>query len=50
MSERNWPSIEEQLAQAQSEPINRLAGTALERFIRENQDFELLNPEERPNP
>ena len=49
MSESTWPSIEEQLAQAQSEPIARLAGTALERFIRENQDFELLSPEERPN-
>jgi len=49
MSEPNWPSIDEQLAQAQSEATDRLAGTALERLIRENQDFELLNPEEAVN-
>jgi len=49
MSEPNWPSIEEQLAEAQGQPMNRLAGTELERFIRANQDFEMLPPEEAAN-
>ncbi|HXM54041.1 MAG TPA: hypothetical protein VOB72_01535 [Candidatus Dormibacteraeota bacterium] len=41
MSEREWPTIEEQLA---SDGIRR--GTALERLVREHQDFDLLRPEE----
>lgn len=36
-----WPTVEEQLAQA-----GATQGTALERLIRENQDFHLLRPEE----
>jgi hypothetical protein len=38
----SWPSIETQLAEDGVPP-----GSALERLIRENQDFELLRPEER---
>ena len=49
MSESNWPSIEEQLAEAQGEPFDRVSGTALERFIREHQNFEILSPTEGPN-
>ena len=41
MAEPRWPSAEEQLDQAQVPP-----GSALERLIRENQDFHLLRPEE----
>lgn len=37
----NLPSIEQQLTDADARP-----GTALERLIRENQDFEMLRPEE----
>jgi hypothetical protein len=36
-----WPSVEEQLAHARAIP-----GSALERLIRENQEVELLRPEE----
>jgi len=36
-----WPSLEEQLA------ASRVArGSALEQLIRDNQDFEILRPEE----
>jgi hypothetical protein len=41
MSEVGWPSVEEQLSRD-----NVRRGTALERLIRENQDFDLLRPEE----
>jgi hypothetical protein len=37
----HWPSLEEQLAQARAVP-----GSALEKLIRDNQDFDLLLPEE----
>ena len=40
--EGSWPSLEAQLAEAD---VPR--GSALEKLIRENQDFELLHPEER---
>ena len=36
-----WPSLEEQLAAAGVEP-----GTALEQLVRDNQDFDMLRPEE----
>jgi hypothetical protein len=36
-----WPPIEEQLRAARVQP-----GSKLEEFIRENQDFSLLRPEE----
>jgi len=36
-----WPSVEEQFAAANVTP-----GSALEKLIRENQDFNLLRPEE----
>jgi hypothetical protein len=36
-----WPTIEEQLRVANVQP-----GSKLEEFIRENQDFSLLRPEE----
>lgn len=36
-----WPSFEQQLAAANVTP-----GSALERLIRDNQDFHLLRPEE----
>lgn len=38
---RKWPSVEEQLREA-----NVIHGSALEQLIRENQDFELLHPDE----
>jgi len=38
---RQWPSIEEQLREA-----NVVHGSALEQLIRDNQDFELLHPDE----
>jgi hypothetical protein len=41
VAEPAWPSVEVQLAQDQVRP-----GSALERLIRENQDFYLLRPEE----
>jgi hypothetical protein len=37
----NWPTIDEQLKEAKV-----VHGSALERLIRENQDFALLDPEE----
>lgn len=37
----NWPSVERQLAEAQAPP-----GSALEALIRDNQDFDMLQPEE----
>src|SRR5262249_38300740 len=36
-----WPSLEQQLAKEKAVP-----GSALERLIRDNQDFRLLRPEE----
>jgi hypothetical protein len=36
-----WPSLEEQLAESKV-----IHGSALERLIRENQDFTILRPEE----
>ena len=36
-----WPSVEEQLAASRA-----VKGTALEKLIRDNQDFEMLRPEE----
>src|SRR5579863_10281969 len=36
-----WPTFEEQLAEAKV-----IRGSALERLIRENQDFHMLRPEE----
>jgi hypothetical protein len=36
-----WPSVEEQLKES-----NVIHGSALEQLIRENQDFELLHPDE----
>jgi len=36
-----WPSVEEQLKEA-----NVVHGSALEQLIRDNQDFELLHPDE----
>jgi hypothetical protein len=41
MSQRHVPSIEQQLKEANVRP-----GSALEKLIRENQDFDLLQPEE----
>jgi IPT/TIG domain/BNR repeat-like domain len=41
MPEAGWPSVDEQLNQDSVPP-----GTALERLIREHQDFSLLRPEE----
>jgi hypothetical protein len=41
MPESEWPSVNEQLAQSKVDP-----GSALERLVRENQDFHLLHPEE----
>ena len=38
---RKWPSVEEQLKEA-----NVVHGSALEQLIRDNQDFELLHPAE----
>jgi hypothetical protein len=38
---RGWPTLEEQLAEANVTP-----GSALEKLIRDNQDFGLLHPEE----
>jgi len=38
---RSWPSIEEQIAEAK---VPR--GSALEQLIRENQNFDMLRPEE----
>jgi hypothetical protein len=40
--QESWPSVEAQLAEDGVPP-----GSALERLIRENQDFDLLHPEER---
>jgi hypothetical protein len=40
-STRSWPSVEEQIARSKAPP-----GSALEQLIRENQDFDMLNPEE----
>lgn len=37
----DWPSVEEQLAEAKTS-----GGSALERLIRDNQDFNLLHPHE----
>jgi len=45
LSPPHWPSIEEQLAAAKV-----IRGSALERLIRENQDFSLLGPEEANDP
>src|SRR5689334_22213304 len=39
--EQRWPSVEEQIAAA-----GAIHGSAFEQFIRLNQDFELLRPEE----
>jgi hypothetical protein len=41
MAEVAWPSVDEQLNQDNVPP-----GSALERLIREHQDFHLLRPEE----
>lgn len=41
MQQPVWPSVEQQLAQA-----NVVPGSALEQLIRDNQDFHLLRPEE----
>lgn len=41
MTEPHWPSVDAQLAEDRVAP-----GTALERLIRENQEFHLLRPEE----
>jgi hypothetical protein len=41
MTDPAWPSVEAQLEQDRVPP-----GSALERLIRENQDFHLLRPEE----
>ena len=41
MAEKKWPSLEEQFAESGVIP-----GSELERLIRENQDFHLLNPAE----
>src|SRR5438876_112729 len=38
---RGWPTVEEQLADAGAIP-----GSALERLIRENQELDMLRPEE----
>jgi hypothetical protein len=38
---QKWPSLEEQLRDSQV-----VHGSALEQLIRENQDFELLHPDE----
>jgi hypothetical protein len=38
---RKWPSVEEQLKES-----NVVHGSALEQLIRDNQDFELLHPDE----
>jgi hypothetical protein len=38
---QRWPSVDEQLREAQA-----IHGSALEQLIRENQDFELLHPDE----
>jgi hypothetical protein len=40
-SSRKWPSLEEQLREA-----NVVHGSALEQLIRDNQDFDLLHPDE----
>lgn len=40
-AEVNWPTIEEQFASA-----DVMAGTALEQLIRDNQDFDMLRPDE----
>jgi hypothetical protein len=37
----NWPTLEEQFASA-----HVMAGTALEQLIRDNQDFDMLRPDE----
>lgn len=37
----HWPSLEEQL-----EASHVIPGSALEKLIRENQDFDMLSPEE----
>jgi hypothetical protein len=39
-----WPTLEEQLAAAKVIP-----GNALEKLIRDNQDFEMLDPSENPD-
>ncbi len=41
MPEPEWPSVDEQLTRSAV-----TAGSALERLIRDNQDFHLLGPEE----
>lgn len=41
MARTHWPTVEEQLAEAKALP-----GGTLERFIRANQDFTVLRPEE----
>ena len=38
---RGWPTVKEQLDKAKARP-----GSALEKLIRDNQDFALLRPEE----
>jgi hypothetical protein len=38
---KNWPTVEEQLKESRV-----IAGSALEKLIRENQDFSVLRPEE----
>jgi len=40
-SGQNWPTIEEQLRESHVKP-----GTALEKLILDNQNFEMLRPEE----
>jgi len=40
-SQRSWPSVEKQLARARAPQ-----GSALEQLILENQDFDMLRPEE----
>ena len=39
-----WPELEQQFAAARAIP-----GSALEKLIKENQDFKLLDPSEHPN-
>jgi hypothetical protein len=40
-SGKRWPTLDEQLAQSKAIP-----GSALDRLIRDNQEFEMLRPEE----
>jgi hypothetical protein len=44
MNAPSWPSVEEQLKAAQV-----IRGSALEQLIRDNQDANLLRPDERPD-